>query len=163
MFSVTSKKKYYVETLLIMQFAHYFLCFLTVPGTFSGQSDYGVTFSPPGYDVTEGTAVTFTCKADVGAEPQGHLEWYYYLSDIPYHVSDQATKGPLTSTRDCSQSQQSVLTLTMNSTLDDILVRCTLQQDVFTPDGDKHNQTNKFNIECKYMYCSEDLLRKYIW
>ena len=141
---------------------HYLINFFVwfqVPGTFSGQSDHGLTFSPPGYDVTEGTAVTFTCKADVGTEPQGQLGWYYYLSDMPYLVSDQATKGHLVSARKCSSSQQSRLTLTMNSTFDGIVVRCTLQQDILSPDGDAHNQTNKFSVKCKYIYAGSGFQR----
>ena len=164
MFSEKLKKKFMRIPLLIWRYAHYFLCLVsTVPGTFRGQADYGITFSPPSYDVIEETQVTFTCKADVGTEPQGQLEWYYYLSDIPYPVSDKAVKEDLVSARNCSYSQQSRLMLTMNSTLDGILVRCTLRQDDTGPDGDTHNQTNKFSVKCKYMYCSEDLLRKHIW
>ena len=118
---------------------------------FTGQSDYGISFSPAGYDVTEGDNITFTCKADIGRTPQGNLVWYYYYDGNPIGqpISDQASKDGPEVARECSQSQRSVLVMTMRPDLNEYLVRCTLQQDVSTPDGDHHRQTERFNVKCK--------------
>ena len=121
-------------------------------GTFTGQSDYGISFSPAGYDVTEGDNITFTCKADIGRTPQGNLAWYYYYdgNSVAQPISDQASKDGPEVARGCSQSQRSVLVMTMRPDLNKYLVRCTLQQDDSTPEGDDHRQTEKFNVKCKY-------------
>ena len=131
-------------------------------GTFTGQSDYGISFSPAGYDVTEGDNITFTCKADIGRTPQGNLAWYYYNEGNPVAqpISDQASKDGADEARTCSQSQRSVLVMTMRPDLNKYLVRCTLQQDASTPDGDDHRQTEKFNVKCK---CTvHDMIHFYI-
>ena len=130
----------------------FFFVFSTVTGTFSGQSDYGITVSPAGYDVTEGDNIKFTCKADIGRAPQGNLAWYYYKagSHIPVAISDQASNDGPEVARTCSLSQRSMLVMTMTAALDKYLVRCTLQQDNLTPEGDTHRQTEWFNVKCKY-------------
>ena len=130
-----------------------FLSYITVAGTFDG-TGYGITVSP-GYDVSENTNVTVTCKADVGAEPQGQLEWYYYkgvTTGTAYPISNYAIKGNLETVRGCSHTQVSTLTLPMNENFNNIVVRCTLQQDVPNPNGDDHKQTQSpFNVTCKYL------------
>ena len=126
----------------------------TVDGTFEGPG-YGIISINPGYNVAENTNVTVTCKADVGAEPQGQLEWYYYegvKDGTAYPISNYAGKGDLETVRECSHTQVSTLTLPMNESLNNIVIRCTLQQDASNPDGDDHRQTqNQFNVTCKYL------------
>ena len=141
------------NTFLFWPYVFYVCIFSTVAGSFTGQSDYGISFSPAGYDVTEGDNITFTCKADIGRTPQGNLAWYYYMHyegyPIAQPISNQASKDRPEVARTCSQSQRSVLVMTMRRNLNKYLVRCTLQQDVSTPDGDDHRQTEKFNVKCK--------------
>ena len=124
-------------------------------GTFSGSTDFGLKHSPDMQDVVETTNVTFWCKAELGNEPTGQLAWYYYRdgSSTPWSVSDQASKEALTLYNACSYTQVSTLVLTMTQQLNGVVVRCAMQQDSQSPDGDngiEHRQTNPFNVSCKY-------------
>ena len=124
--------------------------FLIVPGSFTGSSDFGVKVSS-NYSIVEGTNVTFTCKAHVGAEPQGELRWSYIIGNPgnPQPISGQAVKGPLETYETCSYTQVSTLTLTMTQALNGVLLRCTLQQSGVSITDD-HRQTTDFNVTCKY-------------
>ena len=126
---------------------------MTVPGTFTVQvSDFGVSAST-GYDVQEGTNVTFTCKAHVGAEPQGQLLWSIVIGNRgnPQYISGQAVKGPLVTYETCSYTQDSTLVLPMTRELNGALLKCTLQHNgVIIADADNNRQTNPFNVSCKY-------------
>lgn len=99
--------------------------------------------------------MTVTCKADVGAEPQGQLEWYYFIgvtTGTEYPISNYASKGPLETVRGCSHAQVSTLSLPMNESLNNIIIRCTLKQGNQTPDEDNHRLTqSSFNVTCKYL------------
>lgn len=99
-------------------------------------------------DIIVGSNVTFTCLADIGVEPLGQLEWYYYLPAIanPESVSHLAFNGPAYPVRTCSFAQESTLTLTMIREYNGIIVRCTLQQLTITPDGDDHRQTDAISV-----------------
>lgn len=112
--------------------------------------EYGLRYSP-NMDITEGTNITFTCMADVGVEPQGKLEWYYYLpeTETPESVSHLASYGLVFPARMCSLAQESTLTLTMTKEYNGIIVRCTLQQDATTPDGNEHRKTNAITVTGK--------------
>ena len=88
----------------------------------------------------------------MGAEPQGQLQWVYY-KDIPgpaYSISDLAVTESLQTVRECSHMLMSTLTMLVTEKLNNILIRCTLQQDTLTADGDEHRQTDRFNITCMY-------------
>ena len=101
----------------------------------------------------EGTIVTFTCKAHVGAEPQGQLLWSYIIGNPgnPQDISDQAVKGPLVPYETCSYTQVSTLELPMTRELNGVMLRCTLQQNgVVIANADNHRQTNPFNVSCKH-------------
>ena len=133
-----------------MQYKDVYTYFITVPGSFTGSLDFGVTAST-GYNVIEGTNVTFTCKAAVGAEPQGQLLWYYIIgnSGNPKDISKQAITGSPESYETCSYTRVSTLTLTMTQAFNGVVLRCTLQQSGVSITDD-HRQTTDFNVTCKY-------------
>ena len=107
----------------------------------------------PGYDVIEGSVVTFICKATVGTGP-GQLVWLYYLDGSSYPNSISGNHETLTGAhvegRTCNTTQQSILRLRMVPEFNGAFVRCTLQQTVFTEEGDGFWQTGKFSVRCKY-------------
>ena len=110
-----------------------------------------------GYDVQEGTNVTFTCKANMGTKPQGLLFWSYIIgnSASPQDISYQAVKGPLEANETCSYTQVSTLQLTMKQMYNGVVLRCTLQQH-----GVSIAETREFNVSCKffnYKYTSQKI------
>ena len=127
-----------------------YTCSITVPGSFTGSSDFGVTAST-GYNVVEGTNVTFTCKAHVGANPQGQLLWYYIIGNTgsPQPISDQAITQSPEPYKTCGYTRVSTLTLTMTQVYNGVVLRCTLQQSGVSITDD-HRQTTDFNVTCKY-------------
>ena len=105
-----------------------------------------------GYNVVEGTNVTFTCKAAVGAEPQGQLLWYYIIGNPGslQPISDQAITQSPESYETCSYTRVSTLTLTMTQAFNGVLLRCTLQQSGVSITDDHRQTTDFFNVTCKY-------------
>ena len=104
-----------------------------------------------GYDVQEGTNVTLTCKANVGAKPKGQLLWSYIIGNpaSPQDISYQAVKGPLVVNETCSYTQVSTLQLTMKKMYNGVVLRCTLQQNGVSI-AESYKQTKEFNVSCKY-------------
>ena len=134
------------------------ICFVIVAGSFAGEPDFGVSASV-GYDVHEGTRVTFTCKANVGAEPPGQILWSYTIGNtgISKTISDKAVKGRLLQYETCSFTQTSTVQLTMTQRLNGVRVRCTLQQNNVSV-ADSYRETSNFNVSCKYSYTCKCLL-----
>lgn len=108
--------------------------------------------------VVEGDEVVFTCSGNVGGQHAGQLQWYYYLSgqSVARLLEDgqpgvsivQGEIQPVSG--DCSYTRTSVLRLTMQKSFDGFLVRCTVQQDIYTPEGEDHIQTDNIAVMCKY-------------
>lgn len=109
-------------------------------------TDSNLSFSPAS-NIEEGDEVTFSCTGDAGNEPVGHLKWFYYLNNdtsMPVDVSVNATTFlPVCS---CSCRRTSTLRLMMKPEFNNILVRCTIQQDTFNQFGDGYRQTSNIKV-----------------
>jgi len=106
----------------------------------------------PSVDSThvEGDEVTFTCQGNVGGQNAGQLVWFYYIGEEAFAITDNVTDfAPVPVTDDCSYTRQSVMKLKLTRGLDNALVRCTVQQDIYTADGDEHKQTLRIPVQCK--------------
>ncbi|WAR04133.1 hypothetical protein MAR_019502 [Mya arenaria] len=117
-----------------------------------------VSFTP-NTNLAVGDNVTFTCSGDVGNNPIGVLAWFYYKEGDPSPVdkSKNAISTAPQDSRVCSKSRSSTLELTLTKEMNNMVVRCTVQQDIRTPDGEGHIQTNDGNPLPSYywMYMAE--------
>ncbi|XP_060607533.1 carcinoembryonic antigen-related cell adhesion molecule 5-like isoform X2 [Ruditapes philippinarum] len=104
----------------------------------------------PSASLEEGDDVTFQCSGDVGNEPVGHLGWFYYLNNdtsFPINASDKAvSQAPVYQPGTCSYKRTSTLQLKMLRSFNNILVRCTVQQDKYNQFGDGHAQTTNIQV-----------------
>ncbi|XP_052804472.1 uncharacterized protein LOC128234335 [Mya arenaria] len=110
-----------------------------------------VSFTP-NTNLAVGDNVTFTCSGDVGNNPIGVLAWFYYKEGDPSPVdkSKNAISTAPQDSRVCSKSRSSTLELTLTKEMNNMVVRCTVQQDIRTPDGEGHIQTNgSLNVHFK--------------
>ncbi|XP_053385236.1 uncharacterized protein LOC123536663 [Mercenaria mercenaria] len=114
------------------------------------QQDHRSLSYAPSTNLEEGDNVVFTCSGDVGNEPVGLLGWFYYLyNDISnaINASSKATStAPVYVSSTCSYTRTSTLQLTMTRDFNDLVVRCTVQQDKYDQFGDGNVQTENIPV-----------------
>ena len=119
-----------------------FSCFSfeTVPGSFTGRSDFGITF------VLQNPYVSLSCKAHVGDEPPAQLVWYiYYYNGSLQDISSQALVSLRVPYQTCSFTQVSTLVLTVDPSLNGARLRCMLNQTGVTITDDYRDVSCKYN------------------
>ncbi|XP_053385235.1 uncharacterized protein LOC128550354 [Mercenaria mercenaria] len=108
----------------------------------------------PNTNLTEGEEVVFTCEGDVGSEPVGDIAWFYYLNNDTTNAvdvtSDASSTVSVYKENMCSYTRTSVLRLNMTEDLNNVTVRCTAQQNVFSQTGDGYVQTNTIPVQLFY-------------
>ncbi|XP_052819115.1 uncharacterized protein LOC128244980 isoform X2 [Mya arenaria] len=112
-----------------------------------GPEDSQLTYSPTA-NLTEGDKVKFTCSGDVGNNPVDILAWFYYRNG-EVAPTDESSDAVLTApqvTRVCSRSRSSTIELTLTRDMDNTVVRCTVQQDIRTAEGEGHIDTNALSV-----------------
>ncbi|WAR12053.1 CEAM1-like protein [Mya arenaria] len=117
-----------------------------------GPEDSQLTYSPTA-NLTEGDKVKFTCSGDVGNNPVDILAWFYYRNG-EVAPTDESSDAVLTApqvTRVCSRSRSSTIELTLTRDMDNTVVRCTVQQDIRTAEGEGHIDTNALSVTCKFL------------
>ncbi|WAR04172.1 hypothetical protein MAR_019541, partial [Mya arenaria] len=94
----------------------------------------------PNTNIAVGDKVTFTCSGDVGNNPVGVLAWFYFREGevTPVDESSNAVSTAPQVSRKCSRSRSSTLELTLTRDMYNMVVRCTVQQDRRTSDGEGH-------------------------
>ncbi|XP_053385243.1 uncharacterized protein LOC123535913 isoform X2 [Mercenaria mercenaria] len=101
-------------------------------------------------NLEEGDNVVFTCSGDVGNEPVGHLVWFYYLyndTSNAINASCNATStAPVYQSSTCSYTRTSNLQLKMTRDFNNLIVRCTVQQDKYDQFGDGNVQTENIPV-----------------
>ncbi|XP_052819116.1 uncharacterized protein LOC128244980 isoform X3 [Mya arenaria] len=115
-----------------------------------GPEDSQLTYSPTA-NLTEGDKVKFTCSGDVGNNPVDILAWFYYRNG-EVAPTDESSDAVLTApqvTRVCSRSRSSTIELTLTRDMDNTVVRCTVQQDIRTAEGEGHIDTNALSVTYK--------------
>ena len=107
----------------------------------------------PSVDSTlvEGDEVTFTCQGIVGSHNTGQLVWFYYIDTqaLPISAENVTDFDPVETNDGCINTRLSIMKLRLTRELDNTVIRCTVQQDTLTEDGDGHKQTNNLDIQCK--------------
>ncbi|XP_053383675.1 uncharacterized protein LOC128549918 [Mercenaria mercenaria] len=118
--------------------------------TLFGQQDHRSLSYIPSTNLEEGYTVLFTCSGDVGNEPVGHLGWFYYLynnTSNAINASSKATStAPVYQSSTCSYTRTTTLQLIMTRNLNNLIVRCTVQQDKYDQLGDGHVQTENIPV-----------------
>ncbi|XP_053408736.1 cell adhesion molecule 1-like isoform X1 [Mercenaria mercenaria] len=118
--------------------------------TLFGQEEHRSLSYVPSTNLEEGDDVVFTCSGDVGNEPVGHLGWFYYLGNDTSNAINASSKAtstaPVYVSSTCSYTRTSTLQLKMVKEFNDILVRCTVQQDKYDQHGDGHVQTENIPV-----------------
>lgn len=130
------------------------LYFLFIAMAVFGPDDGKRITQNPTTELMEGDEVTFTCTGNVGGQPAGQLVWYYYLAGSSQaqsgsEIGNVTSEEPV-SAGNCSYNRTYHLHVKLKKEYNDILIRCTVQQDTYTSEGDGYIQTDSINVQCKY-------------